>query len=128
MPLSDTLNFFTYEELSEYTYEEINGAQYFSVKTFVTPSRRKITNRPSDSVCKVKFEVTSNIDAWECRATLADQPHGVGVGLLIKSGGHLPNDSVEEFNILHRQLTLGDNDYRITVYVKKNEIWYGGAQ
>ena len=66
------------------------------------------------------------IEAWECRATLDGQPYGVGVGLLVGSGTGVAGNTPEQFFITSAQLALGEGVYRISVYVKKDNIWYGG--
>jgi len=124
MALHNTLNFFTYEQLSVYRHEEIDGTIYFSVKTAITYDRNNITNRPSENVCEVEFVCTSDIDQWECRATREEEASGSGIGLLIKNGTEVLTDESVTFPIKHTQLTLGDGRYRISVYVMKDGIWY----
>ena len=126
MALPNTLNFYTYEQLSTYTYEELDGTRYFSVRTAVTYDRSVVGRVSPFNVCNVEFDATDDIEAWECRATLDGQPYGVGVGLLMQGGGAVAGGTVEQFSITNTQLDLGEGKYRISVYVKKNNIWYGG--
>ena len=125
MALNDTLNFFTYEQLESYTYDMIDGTQYFSVRTALTYDRDKI-GVPPHNICNVEFESTSAIDKWECRATLEDGPFGVGVGLLVQGGDSVAEHSPKSFQIVREQFPPGAWRYRITIYVKKYGIWYGG--
>jgi len=126
MALSDTLNFYKYITLETYSYETINGTVYFSVRVTVTYDRSIVGKVSPFNVCNVEFEVTSDIDAWECRATFAGADYGVGKGLLIANGTTVSVQCAEQFGISNTQLTLGEGEYRISVYVKKNNIWYGG--
>ena len=127
MALPKTLNEYTYEQLSKYIYEEINGILYFSVKSIIIYDRNRIGMTPPFNIAKVEFESTADIQAWECRATLEGQPYGIGIGLLISSGtANIPAGAKTYFNITDTQLIYGDGKYRISLYVKKDNIWYGG--
>ena len=125
MALDTTLNFFTYEQLTNYSYKTIDGTKYFSVKTTLTYDTDKI-GLPPLNICNVEFETTDSIEEWECRATLADHPFGIGIGILVQNGQIVAGNTPKKFNITSNQLTLGNGDYRITIYVMKENIWYGG--
>lgn len=126
MALIDTLNFYTYTQLHTYSYQTINGTVYFSVRVSVKNSRDLIGRVSPANVCNVEFDSTADIEKWECRATLDGQPHGAGIGLLLKSGNAVKQGVSSSFNVTNTSLTLGDGMYRISVYVQKNNIWYGG--
>ena len=126
MALPSTLNFYTYTQLNTYSYTGIEGTIYFSVTVTVSGDRDIIGIAPSQNVCQVTFSTTGEVDAWECRATLDGQSHGQGIGLLVGSGSTVAANTNTRFNITQNQLTLGEGKYRISQYVKLNNIWYGG--
>ena len=125
MALASTLNFYTHQQLATYAYETINGTVYFSVLVTLTYTRNIISGAPTFNISGVDFVSTSDIDKWECRATLPPASHNVGVGLLISSGSSVSGGSHTTFDVNGSQLIFGDGQYRIDIYVNKNGVWYG---
>lgn len=126
MALPQALNFYTHAQLNSYTHNTLAGTIHFEVRTTVTYSRDVIGKLATVNVCNVKFSSTAKIDAWECRATLEGSAYGVGIGLLVGSGGAVTANTETSFDITYSQLTFGDGKYRITVYVQLDGVWYGG--
>ena len=126
MALSDTLNFFAQDQLANFTQQAINGTQLFSVRITAAYDRNAISDISPFNICNVEFKVTDDIQEWECRATLEGQAYGVGVGLLVQSGSDIAANESKQFYITSAQLKLGYGRYRISVYAKRENIWYGG--
>jgi len=124
--LSNALNFYTHEQLKSYTHSTLAGTLHFSVLVAVTGSRDRISAKSTVNAVDVAFTSTSAIDKWECRATFAGQTSGVGIGLLIGSGNAVVSGIETKFSVPYSALTLGDGTYKISMYVQKDDIWYGG--
>lgn len=93
-----------------------------------------ITNTPitkiSDEItvdsCLVEFSCTNtDIDSWEARATTDAQTPSQGVGLLVGSGSSVLQNVTASFNVDDEELTGGDREYTITIYVQSGGVWYG---
>lgn len=126
MALSNALNFYLHTQLNSYTHQTLSGTVHFSILVTVTGSREIISAISPVNTVDVAFSSTSAIDKWECRATLANQPSGLGLGLLVGSGNAVSAGVQTQFNVKNTALTLGDGVYRISMYVQKDNIWYGG--
>ena len=126
MAIERSLNFYTHTQLNTYAHTTIAGTIHFSVEVTVTGNRDVIGNIAGVNTVTVTFTSTSAIDKWECRAALSGQSHGVGIGLLIGSGGAVGSGIQTHFDVQNTALTFGDGVYRISMYVQKDNIWYGG--
>lgn len=79
--------------------------------------------------CTVKFKVTENFREFEARATIAGQPYGRGIGILlmnmsIASPNYYPANTEYTYIITDQNLTSGDGTYRISMYAKNTGgIW-----
>lgn len=79
--------------------------------------------------CTVKFKVTENFREFEARATIAGQPYGRGIGILlmnmsIASPNYYPANTEYTYIITDQNLTSGDGTYRISMYAKNTDgIW-----
>ena len=136
----------TQTQVNNFIHPTSEGITRFSVVTNVTYDRGKMSNVSPHNVCQVQFGSTLAIDAWECRAALASNPSGVGIGSLLAGGGAIPaltlwdgtvswngeklfghreGGELTHFNVTAGQLVFGDGVYRISVYVQVDGIWYG---
>lgn len=79
--------------------------------------------------CTVVFSVDEDFIEFEARGTKEGNRYGHGVGLLINSmsilsPNYYPKDTNYTFVITSDNLTLGDGQYRISLYAKnKDGIW-----
>jgi hypothetical protein len=124
--LERTLNFYSFEQLTPYSFADLVGIKFFGIEITVTPTKSVIGADPSNNACGVKFTSTSRIDGWECRGTKVGEPSGIGAGLLVREGESVRLGAETVFDVMNTDLTLGDGLYKITVYVRLNDIWYGG--
>jgi len=126
LALSNSLNFYTHTQLKTYTHTTLAGTIHFNVVVTVTGSRDIISAKSTVNSVDITFSSTAAIDKWECRATFENATPSVGVGLLLGSGSSIASGIETKINVPYSSLTLGDGTYRISLYVQKDNIWYGG--
>lgn len=116
--------------INETFYEYISN-QYSPVPTEIQAyvksiSRLKISNENGVDSCFVEFSCdASDIEEWEARASIESQTPSQGVGLLVGSGSALSQGVTANFSVEDEELTSGDREYVITIYVRKDGVWYG---
>lgn len=64
----------------------------------------------------VTFRSNKPLTSWEARATTTLQTPGVGVGLLVGSGGAETANTDITFDVDDTELTAGDGVYTVSVY------------
>lgn len=118
-------NFYEYRlkkfiTLQETEYSNISGLVYGSIPpiiTLINVSTTKISDKITKDICTATFTVDQDILEWEARA----DGIGQGSGLLVGNGGNVLAETEIIFEIENEELTLGDKQYQINIYVKNLE-------
>lgn len=72
----------------------------------------------------VIFSADAAYQQFECRATKAGDPYGVGIGELIASFSYTPAGTERTFEIYNTDLLEGDGQYRLSLFAKgQNGSW-----
>lgn len=66
----------------------------------------------------VQFSADAAYQQFECRATKAGDPYGVGIGELIASFSYTPAGTERAFEIYNTDLLEGDGQYRLSLFAK----------
>lgn len=85
--------------------------------TIVSYSTNKISDEIGKDICTVIFRASLELLSWEARASNETQTPGLGVGLLVGSGGEVIANTDISFDIIDDELTQGDRAYVVTIYV-----------
>lgn len=66
----------------------------------------------------VTFQSDIPYQAFQCRATKAGEPYGVGKGVLVASFSQTPANTQRTFEVYDDFLLHGDGDYRISLFAQ----------
>lgn len=83
-----------------------------------TASGLKLSAQGDKDHISVSFESDKEYVAFECRATKAGEPYGVGRGTLLASFSQTPANTLRQFDIYNDFLVDGDGDYRISLFAQ----------
>lgn len=88
-------------------------------------TKNKISDEIGHTTCDVIFNCDGTISQWEARATNETILPQYGAGLLVGSGSGFSPNQQYSFNVDYSELTQGDREYKITIYVQVEGVWYG---
>lgn len=111
--------------VSSYTFSNVTAGHTvyaaFAVNITVNTvsDRAKISDESGFTKCVVTFVATAQYTQYEIRATKAGSSYGRGIGILLASAvSTTPANTSRTHDVYWDDLTLGDGDYRISVYCK----------
>lgn len=78
----------------------------------------KVSRQAGFDSILVSFRSDMPYQAFECRATKAGEPYGVGEGALIASFSSTPAGVEREFAVYDDFLVRGDGQYRISLFAQ----------
>lgn len=79
---------------------------------------KKVSRRDGFDCVLVTFHADMPYKAFECRATRAGEPFGVGKGALIASFSSTPAGMEREFAVYDDFLVRGDGEYRVSLFAQ----------
>lgn len=81
----------------------------------------KISDEAGYNSLTVTFSSDIDYSEFECRATKAGQPYGVGIGVLVAAFSYTPANTQRVFEVYDTHLISGDGEYRISLFAKSVE-------